>query len=227
MLQPTLMPPFSKFFGGIMAEQFAGKTCLELGCGSGVVSEMLAGNVSALDLVDGSSRILNRARSKITLPHVRFFHSLIESYEPDHKYDGIIASHVLEHVDDPVGILRRIKEWLAPTGILMAFVPNANSMHRQLGVAMGLSSSVYELSERDHLLHHRRVYDPDSLARDIRVAGLEPGQLCGVLIKAFPNAMMESLPTAMIDGFLELGRRIPHLASDIYYECRRPPDIGR
>ncbi|MBV8149721.1 MAG: class I SAM-dependent methyltransferase [Candidatus Eremiobacteraeota bacterium] len=213
---------YQRFFGRIVGERLVGKVCLELGCGSGVMSEVLARYVAALDMVDGSESYLARAREKVRGKEVRFFNSLFESFEPDRRYDAIVASHVLEHVEDPVAILVRMKSWLRPSGVVFAFVPNANSIHRLLGVAMGLAENVYELSERDRLVNHRRVYDAASLAADVRAAGLEPGTLCGVLVKPLHNAMMESLPQALIDGFLELGRRIPQYAADIYYECKLP-----
>jgi 2-polyprenyl-3-methyl-5-hydroxy-6-metoxy-1,4-benzoquinol methylase len=213
---------YQRFFGRIVGERLRGKSCLELGCSSGVMSEVLVQYVAELDLVDGSATYLDRAKEKVKGDRVRFFESLFESFQPDRKYDAIVASHVLEHVDNPVAILQRMKGWIVPTGAIFAFVPNANSIHRQLGVAMGLAASVYELSERDHIVGHRRVYDPETLAKDIRAAGLEPGPLRGILVKPFHNALMESLSAAMVDGFLELGRRIPEQASDIYYECRLP-----
>jgi len=46
--------------------------------------------------------------------------------------------HVLEHVDDPVAVLRLVKSWLKPGGRVLAAVPNARSIHRQAAVIMGL-----------------------------------------------------------------------------------------
>jgi 2-polyprenyl-3-methyl-5-hydroxy-6-metoxy-1,4-benzoquinol methylase len=213
---------YQRFFGRIVGEKLRGKSVLELGCGSGVMSEVLVRYFASLDMVDGSASYLDRAKEKVRGTHVRFFHSLFESYEPDRHYDAVIASHVLEHVEDPVAVLKRMKTWIEASGTIFAFVPNANSIHRHLGVAMGLAKNVYELSERDRMVNHRRVYDASTLAADIRAAGLEPGELQGVLVKPFHNAMMESLPQPMIEGFLELGRRLPQHAADIYYECRLP-----
>jgi 2-polyprenyl-3-methyl-5-hydroxy-6-metoxy-1,4-benzoquinol methylase len=213
---------YQRFFGRTVGERLAGKSCLELGCASGVMSEVLVRYVGALDMVDGSASYLNRAKERVHGPNVRFFESLFETFTPDRRYDAIVASHVLEHVEDPIAVLVRMKAWLEPAGAIYAFVPNANSIHRHLGVAMNLAGSIYELSERDRMVSHRRVYDAGTLAADIRKAGLEPGPLHGVLVKPFHNAMMESLPQAMVDGFLELGRRIPQYAADIYYECRLP-----
>ena len=41
--------------------------------------------------------------------------------------------HVLEHLDDPVGALARVRTWLRPGGVLVAGVPNLASLQARLG----------------------------------------------------------------------------------------------
>ena len=50
---------------------------------------------------------------------------------------------------EPVQLLRWVRTWLQPTGRLHVVVPNADSLHRRVGVAMGALGRVDELSERD------------------------------------------------------------------------------
>lgn len=206
-------------FASIVAPQVKGKRVLDLGCSSGSTSEGLVEVAGALDLVDGSEHYLSLAQERVKGPHVRYFHSLFEDFNPDCQYDHIICSHVLEHVIDPVGVLRSAKRWLAEEGTLWAFVPNANSIHRLLGVAIGASSSIYDLSERDHLIGHRRVYDPKSLSDDIHVAGLRHGPLGGIMLKPLPIAKMLAIDPSLIEGFVKVGMELPEYASDIYYQC--------
>lgn len=47
-------------------------------------------------------------------------HPLLAS---DRRYDVILLSHVLEHLDDPVGVLRRLAENLSPNGVITALLP--------------------------------------------------------------------------------------------------------
>jgi hypothetical protein len=122
-------------------------------------------------------------------------------------------------VDDPVAILKRIKTWLAPAGRIWGYVPNARSIHRQLGVKVGAAASIYELSQRDHMIGHRRVYDADTFSADIRAAGLNHGPLGGFLLKPFPSSVMQNLDDTMIRGLLQVGADQPDVASDIYFEC--------
>lgn len=210
-------------FSAIVSPRVRGKRVLDLGCSSGSTSEGLVDSAAHLDLIDGSAHYIEIAKQRVRGPHVRYIHSLFEDYRPDTVYDHIICSHVLEHVSDPVAILACAKNWLAPGGVLWAFVPNAQSVHRLLGVAMGVASSIYELSERDHRIGHRRVYDPQTLSRDITGAGMRHGDLGGIMLKPMPIARMDAIDPRMIEGFVKVGMQLPAYASDIYYECTLPP----
>src|SRR3712207_8661366 len=47
-------------------------------------------------------------------------------------FRSIVMVRVLEHLDDPVGILQKLERFLAPQGQLHLVVPNARSLHRRL-----------------------------------------------------------------------------------------------
>jgi SAM-dependent methyltransferase len=53
---------------------------------------------------------------------------------PDGRYDAVIMSHVIEHVPDPVALLRECLRILAPGGEIVAVTPNSESLgHRVFG----------------------------------------------------------------------------------------------
>ncbi|MHB8703196.1 MAG: class I SAM-dependent methyltransferase [Candidatus Tyrphobacter sp.] len=209
-------------FASVLKRRVAGAHVLDLGCSTGTTSQAIADVVGSLDLVDGSATYIKAARQRVHGRHVRFFASLFENFVPDRLYDHIICSHVMEHVAEPIETLSRMKSWLAPSGRIWVYVPNARSLHRLLGVKMGLCASVYDLSERDHRIGHRRVYDGDALSHHIRAAGLSHSELRGVLIKPLPNALMEKLGGRVIQGLLDLGADYPEISSDIFFECFVP-----
>jgi SAM-dependent methyltransferase len=71
------------------------------------------------------------------------------------NYDLIILMHALEHIPDPVGLLRRLSRHLAPGGRILCQVPDR-------------LQNPYDLLIADHLLH----FDPASLAGVGRNSGL-------------------------------------------------------
>ena len=111
--------------------------------------------------------------------------------------------HVLEHVQDPVDILRRAGRWLAPGGKILAAVPNALSLHRQAAVLMGLLPKVDALNEMDLRHGHRRVFDPDRFRDIFRQAGLGIEIFGGYWLKPLANSQLENQWTPpMIDACL-------------------------
>lgn len=50
----------------------------------------------------------------------------IEGFEPtDQKYDAIIFAHCLEHLNDPIDALKRMKNWLTDQGVIYLEIPMA------------------------------------------------------------------------------------------------------
>jgi 2-polyprenyl-3-methyl-5-hydroxy-6-metoxy-1,4-benzoquinol methylase len=165
-----------------------GGRVLELGYGDGLVTAALAGVDCRLTLVEGAKALVDRAR--VQHPQVTTAHALFEEFQPASAFDLVVASHVLEHVDDPRAVLRRMASWLAGSGKIVVVVPNRNSLHRQLAVLMGLQPQLDTLSKRDLMVGHQRVYSLDGLLRDVAAAGLKCDEVRGFFLKVLPNSMM-------------------------------------
>ena len=87
---------------------------------------------------------------------------------PDGTFDLILASHVIEHVDDPVGFARRAAELLKPGGVFMFATPNVDSADvRRFGRFWG----------GWHFPRHWTLYDPASAQRLADQIGLEVAQI--------------------------------------------------
>jgi len=195
---------------------------LELGCGDGNITGHLARCFGEVCVVDGSLRMLDACRagtdeSPQSKAEMSYVHSTFELYEPTQRFDLIVMAHILEHLDDPVELLRRSKNWLNPGGKLLVLVPNAGSLHRRVAVHMGLLGSPDELNEQDLLLGHRRVYWPETLQADVRSGGWDIEHFGGIMVKPLTNRMIEKDWSAeLIEGFLALGDELPDLCAEIY-----------
>lgn len=190
---------------------------LELGPAEGEMSQFLINDFESLTVVDGASELLAKIPDHGNLIKVN---SLFEEYMPDEPFDSIIMEHILEHVDKPVILLERVRNWLAPGGKLFIGVPNGNSIHRLVAVKMGLLEHPCQLNDRDYTLGHRRVYTPSTLREDIQKSGLFVENIGGVYFKPLSNGQIQdNWNEAMIQGFYELGKDFPEFAAEIYAVC--------
>ncbi len=198
---------------------------LEMGCGDGYITDYLAQQCNSLTVLDGSKEQLEAIRRR--LPHLTYVCSLFEAYAPPGPYDAIVAAHVLEHVLDPVSLLKRMAGWLAKGGRIDIVVPNAESLNRRLGVKMGLIGTTDELGVNDLAIGHRRIYTLRRLLEDIENAGLCVRNISGILIKPLSGAQICEWDKDILDGLYELGRELPpELSSELYVEAAVQQDAG-
>lgn len=193
---------------------------LEMGPAEGLMSGKLADLGQPLTIVEGAEAFCQALRER--LPHAEVVHSLFETFVPRQPFETIVLGHVLEHVDDPVGLLSRVRGWLSPTGRILAAVPNARSVHRQAAVLMGLLPFEEALNDADRHHGHRRVYNPETFRRDFLQSGLKIEVFGGYWLKPLSNGQLEQDWTPeQIDAFMALGERYPDIAAEIYVVANR------
>jgi 2-polyprenyl-3-methyl-5-hydroxy-6-metoxy-1,4-benzoquinol methylase len=204
-----------------VAERYlVGDSLLEMGPAEGVMTKLLATTGKRMTLVEGSGLFCEDLRMRF--PQATVVHALFEEYQPDELFDNIILGHVLEHVQNPIDILSRAKQWLKPkTGRLFAAVPNARSLHRQAAVIMGMLPQEDALNKMDLHHGHRRVFNPETYRNAFYQAGLQVEIFGGYWMKPVSNKQIEANWTPeMLDAFMQLGERYPDIAGEIYVVAR-------
>ncbi|MGD1890235.1 MAG: class I SAM-dependent methyltransferase [Cyclobacteriaceae bacterium] len=102
-------------------------TILDVGCGNGVISSALGEVGFQVRGIDVSEKTIETARLQCELPNVQFDCVSAEALKLEQKkYDAIVCSEVLEHLDDPSPLLASLYEALSEDGILIVTVPNGN-----------------------------------------------------------------------------------------------------
>lgn len=207
-----------------------GGLALELGCSDGYMTEMISSFVENLDVVDGSDLFLSKAKERAkenNLLNINFNLSLFEEFKTDKKYDYVIASYILEHVLDPVEVMKMANRVLKDDGLLLIVVPNANALSRQLAIHMGFYTSLKELTQNDLNHGHRRVYDRVDLNRDIEKAGFINISQGGIMLKILADFQMDKLietkilEKEQIDGLYKLGLEYPDLCGSLFSICKK------
>lgn len=112
-----------------------GRTVLEVGCASGYMSERLqrAGcRVTGIELNRGMAERARRFCDEVLVLD-------IEKEEPglDRRFDVIIFADILEHLRNPLEVLRRYRERLADGGRILLSVPNVANWRIRLRLLRG------------------------------------------------------------------------------------------
>ncbi len=177
-------------------EHIRGTSLLDIACGDGLITVQFKEYFSRIVGVDASGVHLAEARKR--LPGVEFHESLIEELNLCEKFDTILMFDLLEHVIDPVMVLKRAASFLKEDGIMIIQVPNAHAINRKIAVIMGTLKSCEELSPFDiNIAGHRRSYTLKTLKHDIEKAGLHVVKTGGIFYKM--------LSTPQMDWFLKNG----------------------
>ncbi len=119
-----------KYGTKVMLKRASGPRALEMGCANGVMTEKLAKFFDEVVVVEGSEYYIEQVR-RLVKGNVEFQLSLFEDFTPRGKFDSVIMASVLEHVADPVHLLRTVSAWLSAKGAIHIIVPNAESLHRR------------------------------------------------------------------------------------------------
>lgn len=200
-------------------------SALELGSFKGDFTRRLLPHFDDLSCVEASAEAIEQAR-EIMPDSVQFHEGMFETITLPKRYDNIILTHVLEHLDDPVGVLRRVNtEWLAEGGRFFLVCPNANAPSRQIAVKMGLVTHNDAITPGEAEHGHRITYSLDTLERDAAAAGLRVVHRSGIFFKALANFQWDRLLNTDIispeylDGCYALGQLYPDLCSSIFLMC--------
>jgi 2-polyprenyl-3-methyl-5-hydroxy-6-metoxy-1,4-benzoquinol methylase len=201
---------------------------LELGSFEGQFTQRLLPHFDDITCVEASSEAVEKAKTLLNGRKVEFHSELFENVSLPRKYDNIIMTHVLEHVSDPVAVLRRVNtEWLSEGGRFFLVCPNANAPSRQIAVKMGLISHNAAVTEGERQHGHHSTYSLDTLEREARAAGLNVVLRSGIFFKALANFQFDRiLQTDIIspeylEGCYQLGHIYPDLCASIFLLCEK------
>lgn len=206
---------------------FKNGNCLELGSFKGDFTRRLVAYFDDITCVEASDEAIITAKNELG-NKVKFVNALFEETILREKYNNIILTHVLEHLDHPVSVMKKINdEWLSDDGRFFLVCPNANAPSRQIAVKMNLitHNSAITSAEAEH--GHRITYTLDTLERDARAAGLKVVYRSGIFFKALANFQWDRLLNTDIiseeylQGCYQLGQIYPDLCSSIFLMCEK------
>ena len=219
VMHPLMIRSFSPFFRG--------NSLLELGSHYGRFTTLLEQKGRYVTCIEASSEAVKVAEKNVAADTV-ILNSRFEEVHLSQKFTNVVMTHTLEHLDDPVSVLKRVNdEWLEDDGLFLLVCPNAHAPSRQIAVKMGLIShnAAVTPAEKEH--GHHITYTLDTLERDAVAAGLEVVHRSGIFFKALANFQWDKLlqtdiiSEEYLEGCYQLGQQYPDLCSSIFLVCKK------
>lgn len=139
---------------------FVGKRVLEVGAGTGLLTRFLVQRqrVVSTELDPEYVEMLQRMFAEHPNVEIRRLDlaSLATSDVAAERFDTVVCSNVLEHIEDDAAALRDMRDVLEPGGRVVLIVPALRPLYGSI----------------DRAIHHHRRYDRDELASRLEGAGL-------------------------------------------------------
>jgi len=188
---------------------------LDVGCGTGYFSRLLAERGASVTGVDGSVEMIAAAKSFAADPAgsryimPRFDVQNIESMaERTDRFDGVICLNVIEYLKSPDSSFADLARALRPGGTLVVSAPNRRSLVRRLQLGARAALKPFGRSAFAYLDSSSHTWTRQDLAAMAAGNGLEPVAILGF------DPLLPSPVHALAQPSL------------LYLVCRKPADGG-
>lgn len=109
-----------------IAERCRGQHVVDLACGEGYGTDVLARRAATVVGVDANPEAHEHARLRYARPGVRFERDLIESFAE--RCDALVFLQTIEHVQNAGSVLHNIRSQLRPGGVAYVSTPNVRTL---------------------------------------------------------------------------------------------------
>ena len=178
------------------------KKVLDVGCGLGLLSIMLAKRGFHVTGIDKSVHCIHLAKQNAKdIPGVEFSVLDVVHNRFPSGFNTVVLCSILEHVRDDQRLLEKVSCSLAPEGYIVILVPAYPSLY-----------SVF-----DRAVHHYRRYSARDLVRKLRIEGFSIERLSYWNLVSIPIAIFSSLIGRNIYPSDFLGRGAFDILLDLWF----------
>lgn len=189
--------PLSHFLAWLRSRNFNNLNrgaMLDVGCGSGFFIEKMSQKnwkATGQEVSSDSKNYLDQLSKK----NIKVFYGEIEKINFDGQFDLVTLFHVLEHVEKPLPMLKKIRQILKKDGTLFIATPNAKSFSSKL-----FGANWFHLDPPRHLI----LYSKDSLEGLLKKAGFSVKKVSRFSFEYDPFGLAQSFynSTGMEFNFL-------------------------
>jgi len=141
-----------------------GERVLDVGCGCGAVAKSISDNGALVTGIDKDSENIQLAKSRYGDGVIQFLHGDATRDLPSGRFDIVVLSNVLEHIENREDFIRKIQATVHPNRYLIR-VPMIN---RDWTVPMKRELGLPYYSDPGHYVE----YTPESFIQEMNDAGL-------------------------------------------------------
>jgi SAM-dependent methyltransferase len=105
-----------------IAERLAGRRVIDMACGEGYGSQVLARTAASVIGVDANPEAHEHARLRYGGGRVRFERALVDSFREE--ADAVVFLQTIEHLEDPRGALEHFRSLVGESGAVFVSTPN-------------------------------------------------------------------------------------------------------
>ncbi|WP_462137814.1 class I SAM-dependent methyltransferase [Candidatus Mycalebacterium sp.] len=203
--------------------KYAPKKILEVGCGT----ESLAvhyENFTDFTIVEPIKDFLSIARERLG-DKVCYINKKIEDAMEDLKkkdFDFIVVSSLIHELKNPETVFETVREIASSETVVHINTPNANSIHRLLGVKMGLLKNTGEMSDLARKFQRSREYEMSDLVSLAQAHGFQTLDKGSYFLKPLSHGQMRDLLESgkiskkFLDGVYKISNLLPENGSEIF-----------
>jgi SAM-dependent methyltransferase len=107
-----------------IAERVGGLRVLDMACGEGYGSDVLARTAETVVGVDANPEAHDHARLRYRRPNLSFERGMVENFGRAGAFDAVVFLQTIEHVQVPEAVLGHFRGLLAPGGVAYVSTPN-------------------------------------------------------------------------------------------------------
>lgn len=177
---------------------------LDIGCESGRITQLIQDLGYTVTGLDFSSEAIKKASAKgLTVKQANLDEGIPE---PDNSFDAVWAGDVVEHVFDPIGLLKNSHRVLRPGGIMLITIPSDVGLVSRIKMLFGIShqEGMYRTSG---FYKHHTFFTPRLIRFMLNKVSLRVISFQKILILGSKRLLLPWAPSALFNEMIIVARK--------------------